>query len=148
MYLFHLLPVNSRGGIETSNVIEINSSKQKIQKLKESYIKDRSNNITKYIKEYQSGSVQIRLNARLRDEETCEKCNKGTPLITLSGEPYLQVHLIHRLADDGPDIPENVAAICHNCQMEAHYGPNPESFNLKILEVIKSKENAIDKSKL
>ncbi|MFC1652495.1 HNH endonuclease [Planctomycetota bacterium] len=35
---------------------------------------------------------------------------------------FLEVHHLFRLADDGPDIPDNVAAICPNCHRELHYG--------------------------
>ncbi len=52
----------------------------------------------------------------------CEACEEPAPFVTDKGEPYLEVHHIHRLADGGPDIPSNVAALCPNCHREIHYG--------------------------
>lgn len=56
------------------------------------------------------------------------------------GQPFLEVHHINRLADDGPDTPENVAAICPNCHREAHYGSDPLGFRKRLQEKIKEKE--------
>ena len=36
--------------------------------------------------------------------------------------PYLEVHHIIRLADDGDDSVENAIALCPNCHREAHFG--------------------------
>ena len=52
----------------------------------------------------------------------CERCNKPAPFIKkLSGEPYLEVHHIIRLADGGDDTVENATALCPNCHRYEHY---------------------------
>lgn len=52
----------------------------------------------------------------------CELCGEDAPFLDASGEPYLEVHHIIPLAEGGPDVVENVAALCPNCHREAHLG--------------------------
>lgn len=56
----------------------------------------------------------------------CENCNKNAPFISTTGIPYLEVHHVKRLADSGPDIPENAVALCPNCHKSLHYGTDKE----------------------
>ncbi len=52
----------------------------------------------------------------------CERCKEPAPFIKKSsGEPYLEVHHIIRLADDGDDMVENAVALCPNCHRHEHY---------------------------
>ena len=52
---------------------------------------------------------------------SCEYC--GTKGFVLpDGRHYLEAHHIIGLADDGPDTPENVIALCPAHHREAHYG--------------------------
>jgi 5-methylcytosine-specific restriction protein A len=39
---------------------------------------------------------------------------------------------MQRLADDGPDSPENVAAVCPNCHRRAHYSSDRTAFNAQL----------------
>ena len=71
---------------------------------------------------YRARSDQVAEYARARAHGTCEMCGRSAPFVTQNGEPYLEVHHILRLADDGPDDISHVAAICPNCHREAHYG--------------------------
>lgn len=53
----------------------------------------------------------------------CEKCNSIAPFVRKSDQtPYLEVHHIIRLADNGDDTLENTIAICPNCHRNYHYG--------------------------
>lgn len=53
----------------------------------------------------------------------CEECGKPAPFKRAhSGEPYLEVHHLVRLADGGDDTVENALALCPNCHRRAHYG--------------------------
>lgn len=59
-----------------------------------------------------------------RASGTCERCDGAAPFLRASnGKPYLEVHHVVRLADDGDDTVDNAIAICPNCHREAHYGP-------------------------
>lgn len=53
----------------------------------------------------------------------CEACKEAAPFISAStGCPYLEVHHVIRLADEGEDTIDNALALCPNCHRKAHYG--------------------------
>ncbi|MGB5918107.1 HNH endonuclease [Arcobacter sp.] len=57
-----------------------------------------------------------------RANGTCEKCKNPAPFIRKKDKtPYLEVHHIIRLADNGNDTVENAIAVCPNCHRELHY---------------------------
>lgn len=59
----------------------------------------------------------------LRAEGRCEGCKKPAPFNRKSDNtPYLEVHHIIQLANDGEDTVENAIALCPNCHRKAHYG--------------------------
>jgi len=74
------------------------------------------------IQQYQLRSSLIKSYALARAKGVCEYCNKNAPFISAANVPFLEVHHILKLADDGPDTCENVAALCPNCHREAHFG--------------------------
>ncbi len=94
-------------------------------------------------KEYYKRSAQIKNYALLRAEGICENCDKNAPFLNSKGFPFLEVHHIFSLSDDGPDHPLNVAAICPNCHREAHYGENMIELKKFLATKIEEKENAI-----
>ena len=57
-----------------------------------------------------------------RAEGICELCKKPAPFHSLQRRPYLEVHHVKPLADDGPDTVDNTVALCPNCHREAHKG--------------------------
>lgn len=54
----------------------------------------------------------------------CECCGNPAPFQKDDGSPYLEVHHLRTLADNGSDTVENAVAICPNCHRELHYGAN------------------------
>jgi 5-methylcytosine-specific restriction protein A len=52
----------------------------------------------------------------------CENCLQVAPFNTKIGEPFLEVHHVRRLSDNGSDTPENAVALCPNCHKEIHFG--------------------------
>lgn len=52
---------------------------------------------------------------------TCELCLTPGPFEDRDGNRFLEVHHLTRLADDGPDVVENCAALCPNCHRRLHY---------------------------
>ncbi|WP_158291198.1 HNH endonuclease [Marinicauda pacifica] len=58
----------------------------------------------------------------------CEGCASLAPFTRPNGSPYLEIHHIHRLADDGPDMVDNTVALCPNCHRRAHFGEHAEHF--------------------
>lgn len=61
--------------------------------------------------------------AKRQAEGIYQDCKKSAPFVSKkTGEPYLEVHHIIPLAEDGPDSRENVLALCPNCHRKRHYG--------------------------
>lgn len=57
----------------------------------------------------------------------CELCGKPGPFVSrATGEPYLQVHHAHTLAEGGEDTVYNAAALCPNCHMRCHHGADSQ----------------------
>jgi len=57
----------------------------------------------------------------------CEGCKRYAPFLRASNnEPYLEVHHIVPLSEDGLDTVENSFALCPNCHREMHYGMQRE----------------------
>ena len=54
----------------------------------------------------------------------CEACGQPAPFNDSNGQPFLEVHHVRQLADNGSDTVTNTVALCPNCHKEAHYGEN------------------------
>jgi 5-methylcytosine-specific restriction protein A len=74
-------------------------------------------------------SAAVQWYALSRADGTCEACGQPSPFCAASGEPFLEVHQLDRLADVGPGRVERVAAVCPNCHMRCHYSADSTSFN-------------------
>jgi 5-methylcytosine-specific restriction protein A len=59
----------------------------------------------------------------------CQGCNKEAPFVGKNGEPFLEVHHLHRRSDGGADHPDNVVALCPNCHRRVHHGQDGDKFN-------------------
>ena len=57
-----------------------------------------------------------------RADGTCELCEKPAPFHIPEGRPFLEVHHVKPLAEEGPDTIDNTVALCPNCHREAHRG--------------------------
>lgn len=57
----------------------------------------------------------------------CESCGKPAPFNGSDGLPFLEVHHVRQLADNGSDNVTNAVALCPNCHREAHYGENSKA---------------------
>ena len=67
------------------------------------------------------------------------------PFIRRNDEPYLEVHHILSLANNGADHPGNVAAICPNCHARVSHGKDGSSYNLQIKNRIAEIEGNLTK---
>lgn len=74
-------------------------------------------------------SNAIRLYVLFRAHGVCEGCRMRGPFQTPDGRFYLEPHHTHRLADDGPDHPAKVIALCPNCHRRAHHAKDAIRFN-------------------
>lgn len=73
-------------------------------------------------------SQALKLYVIARSNGICEGCGINAPFQSRSG-PYLECHHVHRLADGGPDHPENVVALCPNCHRRAHFSNDAKAYN-------------------
>lgn len=59
----------------------------------------------------------------IRANGICERCSSVAPFIRKKDQtPYLEVHHIQTLAEDGDDTVDNSEALCPNCHRELHFG--------------------------
>jgi len=63
----------------------------------------------------------------------CQGCGEDAPFMDKHGNPFLEVHHLHRLSDGGPDNPENVIALCPNCHRRRHRGRDGDEFNQRLI---------------
>lgn len=78
---------------------------------------------------YRIREAAIRLYVLARAGGSCEGCRADAPFARADGAPYLEPHHTTRLADDGPDHPARVIALCPNCHRRAHYSGAAKAFN-------------------
>lgn len=96
----------------------------------------------KQISNIQIRSKAIKLYAKKRANGLCEGCGTEAPFKSKEG-PYLEVHHMLRLADGGPDLPENVIAICPTCHRRAHYATDAKAYNAGLIIIVERIENEI-----
>lgn len=85
---------------------------------------------------YRIRTEAIRLYVLGRAKGICEGCKMPAPFQGKSG-PYLEPHHTLRLADDGPDHPKHVIALCPNCHRKTHYSTDAKAFNMKLIKTLK-----------
>ncbi|MFT6908210.1 MAG: 5-methylcytosine-specific restriction protein A [Oleiphilaceae bacterium] len=62
----------------------------------------------------------------------CECCSEPAPFISSSGEPYLEVHHLRKLAESGSDTIQNCIALCPNCHRQLHYSVDKKALRSRI----------------
>lgn len=144
LLVFHLIPAANIYGsnLEPTSLSTPNSLpdlKKKILKNERKTGKGKPLSVV----EYRDRSSQVKKYALLRANGICELCEKDAPFISSSNYPFLEVHHIHSLADDGPDLPSNVSAICPNCHREAHFGIRRFEIHNKLINIVSQKELSI-----
>lgn len=71
-----------------------------------------------------------------RADGVCQGCGDDAPFLDEDGEPFLEVHHLHRRSDGGADHPDNVIALCPNCHRRVHYGRDGDEFNQELIEEV------------
>ena len=64
----------------------------------------------------------------------CELCSNPAPFERKDGTPFLEVHHIVPLSENGSDTVDNAVAICPNCHRSCHHGVNANEIR-KLLKV-------------
>lgn len=94
-------------------------------------------------KSYSRSEVTKRFALRSADG-VCQGCEEDAPFIDTNGDPFLEVHHLHRLSDGGPDRPENVIALCPNCHRRRHHGQDGDEFNQHLIEKAEERNNHLE----
>ena len=81
-------------------------------------------------------SHAIHLYVLKRADGQCEACSARAPFLKTDGSPYLEPHHVTRLADEGPDHPAKVIALCPNCHRRAHSSRDKEAFNRRLKKAL------------
>ncbi|WP_414681082.1 HNH endonuclease [Longimicrobium sp.] len=76
-----------------------------------------------------SRSTVVKAYVLRRANGICEGCRAPAPFEGVKGAPYLEPHHIRRRADDGPDHPRWVVALCPNCHARVHHGVDGQEYN-------------------
>jgi 5-methylcytosine-specific restriction enzyme A len=58
--------------------------------------------------------------AKRRANGICQLCNASAPFMDKAGDPFLEVHHIDWLSNNGEDSAENTVALCPNCHRKMH----------------------------
>jgi 5-methylcytosine-specific restriction enzyme A len=75
-----------------------------------------------------------------RAQGYCEACGYQAPFLRASdGTPYLEVHHIIPLAEQGEDTVENAVALCPNCHREVHFGTEKTKIQQKLVQNTRSR---------
>ncbi|MGX5218677.1 HNH endonuclease [Pseudomonas segetis] len=146
--IFHLMPVSTGAGVAAQTLsLPIMAAKVGIAELRAAaYLAaaqpQASNSTAEAKRSWYKRSEDVKLYVLARSKGECEACNQPAPFNKKDGTPYLEPHHTMRLADEGPDHPEWVGAICPNCHRQIHSGQDGESLNLKLQNYLKHLEAA------
>jgi hypothetical protein len=93
---------------------------------------------------YRASSAAIALYVIARSGGYCEACKYAAPFKKANKTPYLEAHHTTQLADDGPDHPSHVIAVCPNCHRRAHHSIDSENFNASLKKKAASIESKMN----
>ena len=140
---FRLLPIELEGEPSNYELNELNSSCSEVKK----WLFDDESSPPQHgisIRRYWLRCQAIKRYVILRSGGFCEGCELRAPFLRPDKSAYLEIHHIHRLADAGPDNPENVVALCANCHRRAHFGEDAITFNARLKSKILDKEKILN----
>lgn len=87
-------------------------------------------------------SAAVREAVLMRAGGLCELCNEPG-FVTAAGSVYLETHHVVPLADNGPDHPANVIALCPKDHRRAHYAAGREEIAIQLTAILDSKYAAL-----
>ncbi|MDZ4688278.1 MAG: HNH endonuclease signature motif containing protein [Planctomycetaceae bacterium] len=83
---------------------------------------------------YRARSLAIHKYVLARAAGDCEGCRAEAPFQRRDGTPFLEPHHTTRLADDGPDHPAHVIALCPNCHRRAHHAEDAAAYSKALIK--------------
>lgn len=144
--VFHLVPCETHGAVAAEEQLPATSKKSlaDLRKLAMTAAKPTAAKRRGAGRSYRARSVAVKDYVLARAAGKCECCGEKAPFVRKSGEPYLEPHHTQRLADDGPDDPRFVAAICPTCHRRVHHGVDGATVNTKIVEIVEAIEAGLE----
>ena len=82
---------------------------------------------------------EVRAWVRKQAEGICEGCCQPAPF-EKDGRPFLEVHHVKHLAQDGSDRPSNAVALCPNCHRRCHHSSDRDEFTASLYKKVKRLE--------
>ena len=79
-------------------------------------------------------STAVRAYVISRSGGKCEACDSEAPFLTKNGDPYVEVHHVHGLAQGGDDTIFNTMALCPNCHRRTEHSADADEFNAALAE--------------
>ena len=70
----------------------------------------------------------------------CGHCGDAAPFTRPNGQPYLEVHHVLPLCEDGPDTIDNAIALCPNCHRRAHHGSDRRDVRRSLLRALEGRD--------
>ncbi|CAI2525067.1 HNH endonuclease [Serratia ficaria] len=143
--VFNLFQVSSAQEIDNDIISpEVEQKKETLEQLRAKAIKSsamsgkRQQSDTK--KSWFQRSEDVKKYVLKRANGICEACEQPAPFKKRNGDPYLEPHHTKRLADEGPDHPQWVGAICPTCHRRIHSGVDGKEVNQKLMVKLELKE--------
>jgi 5-methylcytosine-specific restriction protein A len=113
---------------------------QRAAKLEKQPIKDVPKGIERPEQTQSSGKSFVRdpsVRAWVRQQANgrCEGCGEPAPF-EKDGEPFLEVHHVKHLAQEGSDRPSNAVALCPNCHRRCHHSSDRDEFTASLFQKV------------
>lgn len=144
--VFNLVPVNTLSeGDDTADDDANDSSRLPLDELRKAAYEAAAHSVTQEPigdakRNWYRRSEQVKKYVLARADGVCEACDEQAPFKRKDGSAYLEPHHTKRLADEGPDHPAWVGAICPNCHRRIHSGSDGEAWNLMLQRRLQAKE--------
>jgi len=74
---------------------------------------------------------EVRAWVRQEAKGICEGCGQPAPF-EKHGRPFLEVHHVRHLAQEGSDRPSNAVALCPNCHRRCHHASDRDEFTASL----------------
>jgi 5-methylcytosine-specific restriction protein A len=78
---------------------------------------------------------EVRAWVRQQANGRCEGCGEPAPF-EKDGKPFLEVHHVKHLAQEGSDRPSNAVALCPNCHRRCHHSSDRDEFTASLLQKV------------
>lgn len=78
---------------------------------------------------------EVRAWVRKEAKGICEGCGKPAPF-EKDSQPFLEVHHVKHLAQEGSDRPSNAVALCPNCHRRCHHSSDRDEFTAQLYQKV------------